>query len=120
MYFVLQGRSIELALLGNTLNLNVLYKTLGLYVLTKLGVMLTDVGYEWLQSALKNKEIHHQWTALYPSSVYADNVNKKNEFKLMMFEYIPELFETRVQFVINRFTIGYLFILIFIYFISCE
>ena len=116
-FFVFQGWSIELALSGDELNLNVLYKTLGLYVLTKLLVMLTDVGYEWLQSILKNKEMYYQWTVLYPSKLYADNVNKKNEFKLMMFEYLPELFESKYQLFTNRFTIGYLFLLIIIYFI---
>ena len=120
VFFILQGRSIELALSSETGQLKPLMSILGLYMLIKLMVMFCDVGYELIQGLLKNKETDAQWGSLYPSRLYSDNVRKKNEFKLLMFEYIPEIFNSKHVLFANRFTIVFIVFLTTFYFVYTQ
>jgi ABC-type Mn2+/Zn2+ transport system ATPase subunit len=119
-FFLLQGHAIEMALSGKSGQMSRLICVLFFYVLIKLMVMLCDVGYEMIQSLLKNKEMNTQWHYLYPYRLYSDNVGKKNEFKLLIFEYIPEIFFSKSLLFSNRFTIIYIALLATIYFVNTK
>lgn len=120
VFFVLQAHAVELILMHRKNIFPQLIETLGLYVVMKVMVMLCDVGQEFIGEVIKNKEMNQQWNGLFPTTLYADNVIKKNEFKRLMFDYIPDMFVYNHLIASNRFMIMYIVLFVIVYFIVTK
>lgn len=117
VFFVMQGRSIDLAVSKRDL-LSKLIFTLGLLIILKMIVILLDALMIFFLEFFKNDEIYSQWKIKFPGKVYRDTALKDHEINQLFFDYLPSLFELQTMVSNNIFTLVTIFlfaILVFLY-----
>lgn len=103
LFFVLQGRAIELAI--NRVEYNYLVYTLIWYVGTKLLLMLCDIYQKFIIEKYKIISLKEKWHALFPKKIFRDNDSKDEKLQILFFDYLPKLFDLEVSVVTNNYTL---------------
>lgn len=118
-FFILQGRTIELAIGKNKLPEELVY-TLGGFIAVKIIVMLCDIFQKFMVEYYKNIELQYQWNCHIPKNIYRDNQSKKNDVNVLFFDYLPRLFEVKIASWQNKLTIFSVFTLTIMAFVRTQ
>ncbi len=110
LFFVLQGKAIELSISTNKLPQQLVYTLIG-YVIVKLIVMLCDVFQRFISDHYKNLELKRIWIHYFPKKIYKDNDSKHNQLSFLYFNVFPRLFELKISIFSNMVNIICIFTL---------
>lgn len=116
-FFILQGKAINLAI-NNKSVYKQLIDTLIEFILIKMIVMICDVFQKFITEHFKNIALKNQWSENFPTCIYNDNKNNKNDISLLFFDLLPKLFDLEITIITNTLTIVFIFsltIMVFLY-----
>lgn len=111
-FFIYQGKSIQLAIDGNSLPES-LYKAVLLLCITKLAVMLTDLASKFIVDYSENCQNFTHWTQHFPNKLFQDNASKHNLIYLIYFDYLPTLYRLDCALISNQCTMISVFTAVF-------
>lgn len=116
LYFVVQGRAIEMAIARHELPHQMIYALIG-FVCVKMLVMLCDVFQTFIIKYDMNNEIQSLWNQYAPQAIYRENLSQKTDVILLFFDYLPRIFDTQATLVKNKTTVLYIFTMtLFVFF----
>ncbi|WP_028388640.1 ATP-binding cassette domain-containing protein [Legionella fairfieldensis] len=110
LFFVLQGKAIELAIEKREIPRQIICTLIG-YIFVKILVMICDIFQKFLMERYKNVELRQQWNCHMPEYIYSDNQNSKSSINVLFFDYLPRMFELEISLVTNTVIICSVFTL---------